>query len=140
MAAELEVDLASDLSEIGRLAERIERFGETNGLPAKAVFNLNLALDELITNIVAYAFPDGDPGRHGLRVRVMLDDDGLTTELWDGGRPYDPFTEAPAPDLDTGIDARRVGGLGVHLVKTLIDEVSYVRDGDRNRVTLRQHL
>lgn len=138
MAAELEAELSGHLAEIERLAELIEGFGEANGVPSKLVFNLNLALDELITNIVGYAYPDDDPARHVIRVRITLDDAGLTTVLSDDGRAYDPFSEARAPDISASIDGRPIGGLGVHLVRTLIGDVAYERVDGLNRVTLRQ--
>jgi anti-sigma regulatory factor (Ser/Thr protein kinase) len=107
-------------------------------VPSKLVFNLNLALDELITNIVRYAYPDDNPTQHVIRVRITLDDAGLTTVLSDDGRAYDPFSEAQAPDLSASIDDRPIGGLGVHLVRTLFGDVAYERVDGLNRVTLRQ--
>ena len=133
MAATLDVRLDNDLAEIHRLSEMVEQFGEGNALPDRAVFNLNLCLDELITNIVGYAY--GDEGRHSIRVRLTLDSGLLRTEVEDDGRPFNPL-DAPPPDLESDLETREIGGLGLHFVKTLMDTVAYERDGAFNRLVM----
>jgi len=134
MTATLEVALAAHLEEIGRLAERVEAFGEENDLPMKVVFNLNLAFDELITNVISYGLDANADAP--IIVRLSLADGILVAEIEDAGRPFDPFEDAPDPDTESDVADRPIGGLGVHLVKTLIPQVGYRREGDRNRVTL----
>ena len=100
--------------------------------------NLNLSLDELITNTVSYGYRD--TGEHEIRVTLTERDETLVTVLEDDGIAFDPFTDAPVPDLEAGVEERRIGGLGVYFVKTLMDEVAYERVDDRNRITLIQRL
>ena len=138
MAERLDLELGADLGEIGRLAEAVEAFGERLSLPMKTVFNLNLAFDELITNTISYGLTgDGDGKIH---VSVTYGDGELVSEIVDAGRPFDPFAEAPPPDLTSAVAERPIGGLGVHLVKTLIDEVEYRREDGRNHIVLRQSV
>lgn len=127
--------LKHDLSEIPRVAEEIEQLGETNNWPMTWIFNANLALDELITNVISYGFKNrtDDP-----KISLSINQSGprLTIILEDNGNPFDPFTEAMEPDVDAALDERAVGGLGVFFVKTLVDDAIYARHDDHNRVTL----
>ncbi|MEI7609252.1 MAG: ATP-binding protein [Rhodospirillaceae bacterium] len=133
MSRVLEVTLENTLPEIPRLAELIEAFGDENGVPARAVFNLNLALDEILTNVVEYAFPDD--GRHEILIRLILDELALIAEVIDDGIAYDPTTR-PDPDTSLSLEDRPIGGLGVYFAKRMMDRVEYHRDGTRNRLTL----
>lgn len=131
----VEIALANSLDEIPGLAEAVEAFGETHDLPPKLVFQLNLALEELVTNIVCHAYDDDHP--HVIQVRLAVVDDMITAEVEDDGRPFDPFADATPPDLEQELEDRPVGGLGVHLVRSFMNEVSYRREGERNLVRLR---
>lgn len=133
MTSALEIGLANSLPEISRLAELIESFGAEHGVPERAIFNLNLALDEILTNIIEYAFPDG--GAHQILVRLALDEWALRAEVIDDGSPYDP-TARPDPDTTLSLEERPIGGLGVYFAKRMMDRVEYHRDGGRNRLTL----
>lgn len=130
----LDVTIGNDLDELTHLAALVDDFVEKNGLPERISFNLNLCLDELITNIVSYGYDDDH--RHEIHVRFSLEDGTLICQIVDDAKEYDPFTEAPEPDLDAEIDDRPIGGLGVFLVKEFMDRTEYRRDGDRNIVTL----
>lgn len=133
MAPTLELNIADQLGEIAEVAARIEAFTEPLALPSAAVGRLNLCLDELLTNIIRYGFQQ--PG-HTIALRVTVLPDRLRAELADDGRPFDPLTQAPDPDLDAELEDRAVGGLGVHLVKQLMERVEYgYRDG-HNRLTI----
>ncbi len=133
MSAGFEVSLDNRLPEIHRLAELVEGFGAEHGVPDRAIFNLNLVLDEVLTNIIEYAFPDGL--RHAIVVRVALDDVALRAEVIDDGSPYDPTT-SPDPDISLSLEERPVGGLGVFFAKRMMDRLEYHRDAGLNRLTM----
>ena len=133
-APALRLSLKNDLSELARVAEALESLGASRDWPAKWIVNLNLSLDELITNIVSYGYRD--TGEHEIRVTLTERDGSAVVVLEDDGIAFDPFTAAPAPDLDAGVEERRIGGLGVYFVKTLMDEVAYERVDGCNRITL----
>lgn len=134
MTASLDLRLANDLSEIPRLAETVEGFFDEHGLPPRLAFNFNLALDELLTNVISYAFAPGSA--HEIAVRLAIADGVVTAELEDDGPAFDPLTEAKEPVLEGDVDDRPIGGLGVHFVKTMMDHVAYERRDGRNRLTL----
>ncbi len=131
----MKLTLAAELGELSRLAEAVEAFGETHGLPPGAVFKLNLCFDELITNAVSYGFENLDEAE--LTVALAVEGGAVVAQIRDNGRPFDPFNEAPEPDVGAGIDERPVGGLGVLLVRESMDEIGYERRDGRNIVTLR---
>lgn len=132
----LHLTLKNDLTELARLAEEIELHGESRGWPARWIMNLNISLDELITNTVSYGYQDTD--EHEIRVMLTERNGALVAVVEDDGIAFDPFTAAPAPNLEAIVEERPIGGLGVYFVRTLMDEVAYERVDDRNRITLVQ--
>jgi sigma-B regulation protein RsbU (phosphoserine phosphatase) len=130
----LQVTIGNDLGELERLAGLVDDFISRHGLPERIAFNLNLCLDELITNIISYGYSDDH--HHDIHVRFVMDKGTLMTEIIDDGAEYNPFVEAPEPDLALEVDDRPIGGLGVFLVKEFMDRTDYRRDDGRNIVTL----
>ena len=135
-APALRLTLKNDLSELSRIADGIESHGESRGWPTKWIMNLNLSLDELITNTVSYGYQDTD--EHEIHVTLTERTGSLVVVVEDDGMAFDPFTAAPAPDLEADVEDRPIGGLGVYFVKTLMDEVAYERVENCNRITLIQ--
>ena len=133
-APALLLTLKNDLSELSRIAEEIESHGESRGWPSKWILNLNLSLDELITNIVSYGYQDTD--EHEIHITLSERNGSLVVVVEDDGMAFDPFAAAPEPDLEAELEERKIGGLGVYFVKTLMDEVAYERAESRNRITL----
>jgi len=133
----LEVVIVNERSELERLAVQAEKFIAAHQIPEKLGFSLNLSLDELITNIISYGYDD--TARHEIRITFSVEDGFLVTEIVDDAKAYNPFTEAPEPDLDAEVVDRPIGGLGVFLVKEFMDRVSYAREDGRNIVKLWQN-
>ncbi len=121
--------LANRPDEIGRLLDAVEAFGHEHGLAGDLVHRLSLALDEVVANVVRHAHDEA--GMHRIDVRLWLDGDLVVAEVEDGGRPFDPL-QAPPPDLDAPVEDRPVGGLGLHILRAVMDRLSYERRGDRN--------
>ena len=132
-ADRLKISLANRLSEIAPLADRVSAFCAVHGVNEGVAFRINLALEELLTNTIKYGY--ADQGAHEIVIELQKSGDGLTVEIVDDGKPFD-LTQAPVPDLDAPVEQRAIGGLGLHFVRTMMDEVRYHRDGSCNRVTL----
>ena len=132
---ELSITLLNRRSEIAQAAELLEAFGIAHGLSADIVFKFNVALDEVVTNIISYAYED--EAEHQIAIRVALDGGEVSVRVEDDGRAFNPL-DAPAPDLRSGIDERPIGGLGVHLVRSLMDSLEYHRERDRNIFIMRK--
>ncbi|MCY3880573.1 MAG: ATP-binding protein [Chloroflexi bacterium] len=119
--------------ELERISGAIEELGQQDDWPDDLVFRVNLVLEELILNIMDYGQDGEDPD---ISLEIESEDNSISIELSDRGRPFDPLTEAPEPDLTASVGERRVGGLGVHLTKTLMDDVQYTHEGGRNRLSI----
>ncbi len=123
------IQLKNNLSELESLNKVVAEFAERHHLSSKVLFNLNLALEEILTNVISYAYDDKD--EHQITVRLFLEQGQMKVEVEDDGRPFNPL-EAPEPDLSKSLEERPVGGLGIHLVRDLMDELENRRDEGRN--------
>jgi anti-sigma regulatory factor (Ser/Thr protein kinase) len=133
----LSFELRNHLSELTTLCEKMEGVGQALGLSRRCLFEINLALDELFTNIISYGFQD--QSEHFIRVQVSADRDVLTVVLEDDGVAFNPIERIP-PELPCTLDECKVGGLGIHLVKNLMDEVVYERRAGTNVLTLKKSI
>jgi anti-sigma regulatory factor (Ser/Thr protein kinase) len=129
--------LKSKLSELDTLCRQLERFGESLGLSKKCIFEANLALDELFTNIISYGFKDKK--EHTIEITISHDNNKLIFNIEDDGRPFNP-TQVDTPDLECTIEECKIGGLGIHLAKNLMDEVCYQRCKKKNILTLKKNV
>lgn len=133
LARSIHVVLRSDTHEIRRLAAAIEYLADSLLLPPPMIFKLNLALDELISNTIAYGYAEQRDGE--IDIEMRRHDDRVEVKLIDSAAAFDPFS-IPEPDLNASLEDRQIGGLGIHFVRTLIDDISYERADDRNVITL----
>ncbi|MBY0454457.1 MAG: ATP-binding protein [Burkholderiaceae bacterium] len=131
----LAYQLPSRLEEIEKLAQAIE--AALTERPDLA-FAAQLCLEELITNTIEHGL-QGQTDRL-IDVRISMSDEWLEICLKDDAPQFDPFLQAPAPDLDAALEDRHIGGLGVHLVKTLMDDARAYYDGSGNLVVLLKTL
>ncbi len=134
MAARLALDMDATLDEVRRLETELAAFGEQQHWPPDLAYQVQLVVEELCVNIVNY----GGDGSHRIELVLESTPDALAIDIIDDGIAFDPFAEAPPPDLDSEVEDRPIGGLGVHFVKTLMDETKYRREDGRNHITLRK--
>jgi anti-sigma regulatory factor (Ser/Thr protein kinase) len=135
MSAKLALEVGNDLKALATAAARVQAFGERHRLEPALMSKVNLCLEELLTNAIHHGMT-GQSSAPPISVDLELTPQGLQVELRDVGMAFDPFTDAPSPDLDSGLEERPIGGLGVHLVKVLADRYEYRREAAKNRVTL----
>ena len=126
--------IESDLSELERLHDAVAELGEVGNWPPDLVFQVDLVLEELIVNTVNYGYEDDE--RHEIEIALTSDADVFTVEIIDDGHAFNPLSDAPEPDLDAEIADRPIGGLGIHLMRVMMDEVHYQREQDKNYLTL----
>jgi anti-sigma regulatory factor (Ser/Thr protein kinase) len=110
---------------------------ESLGMDSGRILDIELALEEALVNIINYAYKGRKPG--DIEVSCATGEGMLVIETIDSGTPFDVLS-VPPPELTLDLSERRPGGLGVHLIKQLMDEVSYRREGDRNVLTFRVRL
>ena len=129
----LEVGPAEDESvdeALRHMEQSIEEYGRQEDWPDDLIFKLHLILEELGLNAMTYG------GASSVRIVISGEAGTIKIEISDNGGAFDPLNEAPQPDVDAALEERSIGGLGIHLVRTLTDDLSYRRDGDRNHLTL----
>jgi serine/threonine-protein kinase RsbW len=133
----LAITIANRASELKRVAALADELAAANGLPPDAVADLQVALDEVLTNIIKYGYSDA--AAHEITVRLSVEDDAILGEVEDDGRFFDPLA-MPGPDLAAPLRERRAGGVGIHFVRRLMSEVSYRRVAAGNRLKFRRNL
>lgn len=129
--------LRNDLSEISKLHQELGNFGQKCCLSPRTLFELDLILEEVLANVIAYAY--GDNQQHEIVVQANLSDGELVIEVEDDGRPFNPL-QVPPPDLERPLAQRKVGGLGLHLVRELTSSIEYDRKDGRNRLVMKQTI
>lgn len=122
---------ASNAENLQYIQGEVEELGQREAWPDSLVFKVNLVLEELGLNILSYG--GGETGRRpDMEIILISEDDSLTIEVADDGQPFNPLEDTVEPNIDALIDERSIGGLGVHLVRTLMDDLSYQRAEGRN--------
>jgi anti-sigma regulatory factor (Ser/Thr protein kinase) len=133
----LTLHFANSAEEAPRIARRVEYFLHDRQIPDTIINKLLLCVDELITNIIAHAY--GDKEEHAVLLECRILDDKIELELRDDGIAFDPTTQT-RPNTKLSLENRDIGGLGIHLVMTLMDKVEYQREGDYNVLKLTKKL
>ena len=129
------ISLKNRLSELEKVSQHLTEFGAHHRLSPKVVQALNLALEEIITNVISHGYTDED--EHEILVRLRAEPQQVTVEVEDDGRAFNPL-EVPVPDVRRPVAERAMGGLGIHLVRTLMDGLGYERHGNKNRLIMRK--
>ncbi len=136
-SATMVLTLRNRRGEVARLAHALETFAQDHRIPDSYLQAMTLALDELITNAIAHGYED--EAEHQIIVRLSLMGGSLQAEVEDDGKPFNPLM-APEPDLTSPIEERPVGGLGIHLVRSVMDQVDYRRESGKNRLTMTKRI
>lgn len=137
MTDQLELSLLNQQSEVARAQESLEQFAAKHELPKRVLHEVQLALEEHLTNIVRYAF--ADTRQHHIHVRIMLRSGELRIEVEDDGQPFNPLKH-PTPDLSLPLDQRPIGGLGIHMIRKSLDALEYRREYDRNILVMLKRI
>jgi anti-sigma regulatory factor (Ser/Thr protein kinase) len=132
---ELEVD--NRLENLSIISDFIDKAMRQVGAKEKSIAEVQLAVDEACSNIILYAYS----GRKGIiKLALELVGDDLIVTIRDKGKPFDP-TSVPPPDLEADLNERKIGGLGMYLMRKVMDEVSYSFNAEEgNKLTMRKHL
>ena len=134
---EKSIILANDISEISRLYEFIEELGNDFSLSPDIVFNLNLVLEEAVVNIINYAYPKEE--HESIYLSARMHEGSIILVLTDTGKEFDP-TAVPEADVTLSADDRQIGGLGIFLIRQIMNEVKYERIEGKNVLTLEKKL
>ena len=122
------------MEEIRTVTAALEEFFEQQGLPPEALFNTQLSLEEIFTNVASYAHDDDR--EHEVEIIFSREGETITVEILDDGSPFNPLEDAPELDVESSLEDRRIGGAGIMLAKQLMTELRYRRNSDRNHLTM----
>ena len=132
-----EITIKNQVSELEHVARFIEEIGEELGLDMELQMNLNLVMEEMVSNVIFYAYPEGTEAT----IELAAESDGkeLTFLLSDRGREFDPTLKEDA-DLDTNPAERNLGGMGIFIVKNIMNQVTYQRLEGKNLLTMKKSI
>lgn len=132
-----ELIIKNDIHELNRLAEFIENLGEEKGFDMSLTMSLNLVLEEAISNIILYAYPE----KMGKEIAINFSDynNSLIFTISDEGVEFDP-TKVEEADITLSAEERGIGGLGIFLIRQIMDEVEYKRIENKNVLTIKKNL
>lgn len=130
--------LPNRIEEVRTLEAALMEFAAQHELPQDALYQIQLSLEEVFTNVVSYAHDDDE--EHQIEVVLACEGNRVTVEVADDGTPFNPLQEAPEMDAHSPLEERGIGGAGVALVKQMMTELRYRRDGGRNRLTMIKEL
>ena len=133
MGESLKIDVRNTHDAIAPATDEAERWLEAHEVSPKAMYLALVAIEELVTNCIHYGYDDA--AERTIRIEFTLEDGVLTMEVTDDGHEFDPVN-APEPDFRLELEDRPVGGLGIHMLRKLADEMAYERVDGKNRVRL----
>ena len=133
MSAKVSLKIEASPDALDRINDAIESLSRQEDWPPDLLFTTNLVIEELGLNIINHAY-GGDEGE--LEIIIASEDDALTIEIIDRGPPFNLLKDAPLPDVAAPLEERPIGGLGIHLVKTMMDELDYKRERDKNHLII----
>jgi serine/threonine-protein kinase RsbW len=119
------------------LARKLEKFGRAQAVPVTVLNDLNVALDEIVANVISHGYTD--TAEHAIVVEVTVADGAIAVEVTDDGIAFNPLA-APAPDLGGSLRERRVGGVGIHFVRRLTDDCCYRRVDGKNHLRMTRRV
>ena len=136
-STEEHIRVNADVAELERLMAWLDEFCERHEVPDEAHYHLNIAVEELVINAIKHG--RCSPAEGAIEVALRLSGQELNITIADTGAPFNPLS-APPPDLTSNLVDRPIGGLGIHLVRSLMNSVEYEREGGENRLRLRKDL
>lgn len=133
-----EIKIKNQVSELDRVAQFVEEIGEELGLDMEMQMNLNLVMEEMVSNVIFYAYPENTDAT--IEIAAEYDGKTLTFLLSDDGREFDPTVKEDA-DVDTNpIDREGLGGMGIFIVKNIMNDVTYQRLEGKNLLTMKKDI
>ena len=129
--------LKNNVAEVEKVMTSVSELCARNSIPPETEYDLNLALDEMVTNVARHAHHDG--GEHQFTLQIAVNQDEFVARIEDDGIEFNPL-EHPIPDLNAPLEERKAGGLGIYLVRQIMTSVEYQRVAGKNVLTLRKKL
>ena len=133
----LSVTITNHLSELERVHAIVWQFGKSHQFSEVMINNINLALEEIVTNVIEHGYEDSN--QHFIIIRFSLQEGEVIAEVEDDAQPFNPL-KVPVPDLNTSLEDRPIGGLGIHLVRNVMDTMDYRNHEGKNCLKLTKKI
>ena len=133
----LQKTIRNRIGDLVGVRDTVSTLERASNLPAEMVFDINVVLDELLSNIIHYGY--SDDALHEIRITLSANDTMVEIGIEDDGKAFDPLA-APEPDLSLPLAERPIGGLGLHFVRRLMDDVQYKRENNHNYMFLKKNF
>ena len=137
ISQEYKFELKNCLSELKVLNQHLNNWGGDIGLQDISIARINICLDELLTNIVSYGFDDDFD--HNIKFTLTGDNNSVIINIEDDGRPFNPL-EKIDPDFPDNVESAKIWGLGIHIIRKLMDSVTYESKQGINKLTMRKNI
>ncbi len=137
MGNTLDISIDNELSELSRASRAMREFLEPRGLDQRALYAVDLMLEEILSNIVKYAYDDGQ--KHKIQVLVVVADDEVSLTFSDTGKPFNPLA-VRQPGRTKPLSERLESGLGIFFTRRMMNDMEYNRDGKKNVLTVRIYM
>ena len=134
MSKRISLSLSTRLGQLDHIYTAVNTVSEDESWSEKLVYQIKLVLEELVVNIITHGYKN--EGRSEFEVHLDTNDEKITIELRDYGKAFNPLSDSDEPDVDAELDDRPIGGLGIFLVQSMMDELSYRREDDQNILTI----
>lgn len=134
---EKKITIKNKLCEIDKITHVVLEIGESHKLTDEEIYAVRLSVEEIVANIISYAF--NDETEHTIAVSFSLDDRLLSMTVVDDGRPFNPL-DAQSPKIDIPFESREIGGVGIYIVRHLMDELVYNYDAGKNVLIMKKYL
>ncbi len=131
--------IKNDIAELEKIVSGLEEIAGVWNLDSKLIFNLNLALEELISNTIFYGYSGQSVSDQEISVEVSKVGEIITIQIIDNANAFDPIQKETPESIDKPIEEREIGGLGIYLVKNIMDEIEYKRENEQNILTLKKN-
>ncbi len=137
MSTNKTVRITNQRDQVDTVRKFFDDYSKENKLTEKTVHDIQMALDELLTNIVNYGYEDSD--EHKIDVRFGINDDAVRVEIIDDSKPYN-ILEQESPDISLSVEDKPIGGLGIFLIKKLMSNVDYYTKEGKNHLVMTKEL
>lgn len=137
MTEHLTIKISNQLSEIEKITSEVENIWMKYQFPLKLMYNINISIDELLSNIINYAFED--KSTHFINIQLEITNKSFLMRITDDGKAFNPL-EIEEPDINASLEERNIGGLGIFIVKNLVDKIEYNRNGNKNILLIEKKI
>ena len=125
--------IKNKLEEIDKAAEAFDEFAQQNQLSSETTSKFQIAIDELLSNVISYGYPDDE--LHEISLEIILNGDTVQFITLDDGLEFNPLNQI-SPDTNLTLEDRNIGGLGIHIIKKMMDNVKYERESGKNKIII----